>query len=302
MSQEVSKSWIKGEKSPYQMHDITHFPDWKGLIVWDAFFNNLTSGTMLVAGLAWAAGGTLMAAFLPFALTAALCLLVIDLGILVADLGDPKRFVNSLRVMRFTSPLSVGVWGLTCYGIFLGLATICSWILLAIIGAYPVSTYILSAILRLCAVMAIVAAVVVICYKGVVFSCSSQPGVCQARWLPPFMVSDSLLMGMGVFIIITILVAPDSPAPLMLILPSIALLTARCTTFALLWQDLKKRARLVNSRDRNRLIGAIVYGLGGLLPLLLLFCGPFWMGLAAILFLCAGLFERNWIIGLTRPH
>lgn len=302
MSQEISKTWVKGEKSPYQLHDITHFPNWEGLIVWDAFFNNLTSGTMIVAGLAWAAGGPLMAAFLPFALTVALCLLVIDLGVLIADLGDPKRFINSLRVMRFTSPLSVGVWGLSCYGIFLGIATICSWILFATIGANPLCTYILSAILRLCAVMAVVAAVVVICYKGVVFSCSSQPGICQARWLPPFMVSDSLLMGMSVFILITIIVAPYSSAPLMLILPTIALLVARCVTFALVWQDVKNRARLVYSTDRNRLIGLIVYGLGGVLPLIFLFCGQFCLGLAAILFLCAGLFERNWIIGLTRPH
>ncbi len=302
MSQEISKSWIKGEKSPYQLHDITHFPDWEGLIVWDAFFNNLTSGLMLVAGIAWAAGGPLMAAFLPFALTVALALLVIDLGVLIADLGDPKRFINSMRIMRLTSPLSIGVWGLSCYGIFLGIATVCSWILFAIIGEYPLCAYILSAILRLCVVMAIIAAVVVICYKGVVFSCSSQPGVCQARWLPPFMVSDSLLMGMGVFIIITIIVAPYSAAGTMLILPSVALLVARCVTFGLLWQDVKKRARLVYSADRNRLIGLIVYGMGGLLPLLLLFCGPFCLGLAGVLFICAVIFERNWIIGLTHPH
>lgn len=302
MAQDNTKTWIKGEKSPYQLHDITHFPDWRGLVVWDAYFNNMTAGLMLVAGIAWAAGGPLMAAFLPFALTVALALLIIDLGVLIADLGDPKRFINSLRVMRFTSPLSVGVWGLSCYGIFLGIATLCSWILFATIGEYPVCTYILSAILRVCAVMAIIAAVVVICYKGVVFSCSSQPGVCEARWLPPFMVSDSLLMGLSVYTLIAIIVAPFSAATIMLIAPAVALLIARCITFGLVWQDVKARARKVYSTDRNRLIGLIVYGLGGILPLLLLFCGQFCVGLAAILFLCAGIFERNWIIGLTQPH
>lgn len=299
----TAKTWIKGEKSPYQLHDITHFPDWRGLVVADAWFNNLTSGLMLSAGLAWVAGGPLLAALLPFAMTVALALLIIDLGILVADLGDPVRFIHSLRVMRFTSPLSVGVWGLVSYGIFLTLATIFSWILFATAGSqFTICTYVCGAIMRLCAVMAIVAAVVVICYKGVVFSCSSQPGVCQARWLTPFMVSDSLLMGMSVLILIAVMYSPNQAAAIQLILPAIVLLVARCITFGLLWQDVKERARAVNSAERNRFIGVLVYIICGLLPLILLFCGPLGLAIAALLFLCAGLFERNWIIGLTRPY
>lgn len=302
MSQDISKTWIKGEKSPYQLHDITHFPEWRELIVWDAFFNNLTSGLMVVTGIVWATGGPLMNLFLPCALSVALALLIIDLGILIADLGDSKRFINSMRVMRLTSPLSVGVWGLSCYGIFLGIATICSWIAFATAGLTGIAIYALFAILRLCVAMAFIGAVVVICYKGIVFSCSSQPGVCQARWLPPFMVSDSLLMGIGLFTIIASIIAPGSAAGIQLILPNLALLTARCITFALLWQDVKARARLVYSDGRNTTVGIIVYLCGGIIPFILLFCGPVGASLAGLLFLGAGFFERNWVIGLTHPH
>lgn len=297
----MDKTWIKGEKSPYQYHDITHFPDWGGLIVADAFFNNLAAGTMIVAGIAWAFGGPLMAAMMPFAMTTALALLIFDLFLLVADLGDPHRFIHSLRVMRFTSPLSVGVWGLSCYGIFLGIACVCSWILFACGSPGGICLYALSAIMRLCAVMACIAAVVVICYKGVVFSCSSQPGVCQARWLTPFMVSDSMLMGMGVFAILAICFAPSTAISIQLILPTIALLIARCICFGLVWQDVKYRARQINSADRNRWIGIMVYGIGGILPLIFLFCGPACIIIASLLFLLAGICERNWIITLTRP-
>lgn len=297
----TAKSWIKGEKSPYQLHDQTHLPDWHGLTVADAWFNNLTSGLMICAGIAWVWGGPLLAALLPFGMTVALAILLVDLGILIADLGDPPRFLHSMRVMRLTSPLSVGVWGLSCYGIFLGIATVCSWILFAMAGAQPsVGLYICGAIMRLCAVMAIIGAIVVICYKGVAFSCTSQPGVCHARWLTPFMVSDSLLMGLSVLLIIALLFSPNQAAAIQLILPCGVLLAARCITFGLLWQDTKSRAQKVYSADRNRLIAIIVYGLGGLLPLLFLFSWPFCMALAALLILCAGLFERNWIIGLTR--
>lgn len=298
----IDKSWIKGHKSPYQLRDTTHWPDWDGLVVADAWFNNLTSALMIVAGIAWGCGGPMLASLLPFAMTVALALLIIDFGILIADLADPPHFLHSLRVMRFTSPLSVGVWGLTCYGISLGLAVIFSWILFACADCpASVGIYILAAIMRLCAVMAIVAAIVVICYKGVVFSCSSQPGVCQARWLTPFMVSDSLLMGLSVLAILAAMFSPNEAACIQLIIPMMVLLGARCITFGLLWQDVKERAREVDTKDRNRLIGWIVYGLAGVLPFILLFCGTVCVVIASLIFLCAGIFERNWIISLTRP-
>ena len=297
----MQTTWTRGAKSPYQYRDITHFPDWGALIVADAFFNNLAAGTLLVGGIAWVFGDVLMAAMMPFMMTAALALLLVDLGLLVADLGAPLRFTHSLRVMRLTSPLSVGVWALSCFGIFLGIACVCAWIL-AILGSDPsIGAYALSASLRLCAVMACMAAVFVICYKGVVFSCSSQPGVCQARWLTPFMVADSLLMGLAVFAILAICFAPSEAVLIRLILPTIALLIARSICFGLLWQDLKKRAREINSSARNRWIGIIVYGIGGILPLILLFLGAAGMAVAALLFLLAGYCARRWIITLTRP-
>ena len=297
----MQTAWIKGEKSPYQYRDITHFPDWGGLIVADAFFNNLAAGTLIAGGICWAFGGVLMAGLMPFVMTAALALLILDLCLLVADLGDPARFFHSLRVMRLASPLSIGVWALSCFGIFLGIAFVCSWILFACGGGASICVYALSAVMRLCAVMAIIAAFFVICYKGVVFSCSSQPGVSQARWLTPFMVADSLLMGLSVFALLAACFEPTGIVCIQLILPLIALLIARSICFGLLWQDVKSRAREINSRDRNRWIAIMVYGIGGILPLVFLFCGTACLVIACLLFFAAGYCERNWIIGLTRP-
>jgi len=41
---------------------------------------------------------------------------------LVHDLGRPSRFLNMLRVVKVTSPMSVGTWLLTAYGPFAALA------------------------------------------------------------------------------------------------------------------------------------------------------------------------------------
>jgi formate-dependent nitrite reductase membrane component NrfD len=48
--------------------------------------------------------------------------LTLSLGFLVRDLGRPSRFLNMLRVVKVTSPMSVGTWLLTAYGPFAGLA------------------------------------------------------------------------------------------------------------------------------------------------------------------------------------
>lgn len=129
------KPWAEGHPSLYQGHDITHRPDWANIIVWDAFFNNLTAGFMVLTGIAWFAGPPLFAALLPFALTLALLIVIVDLVLLVFDLGDPPRFIHAMRVLHFTSPLSVGVWGLTCYATCLGCAVGIYWL-----SVYSVAT------------------------------------------------------------------------------------------------------------------------------------------------------------------
>ena len=44
-------------------------------------------------------------------------LLLIDLALLVLDLGDPLRFHHMLRVFKPSSPMSLGTWSLTIYSL-----------------------------------------------------------------------------------------------------------------------------------------------------------------------------------------
>jgi len=44
-------------------------------------------------------------------------------GLLVADLGRPERFLNMLRTVKLTSPMSVGTWIFSGYSAFAGLTT-----------------------------------------------------------------------------------------------------------------------------------------------------------------------------------
>jgi hypothetical protein len=52
----------------------------------------------------------------------ALVALAFSMVALVHDLGRPSRFLNMLRTVKLTSPMSVGTWILSAYGPFAGLA------------------------------------------------------------------------------------------------------------------------------------------------------------------------------------
>ncbi len=291
-------TWIKGKPSPYALHDLTHFPDWRNLIVWDAFFNNLTSGFMIITALASLAGPEIFDSILPCALVLAFIILAVDLVLLVADLGDPWRFIHTLRVFRPTSPLSVGTWGLTGYAVFLFLGGLFTWILqLADVPLTVGERMVMAA--RMFTTLAALAAAVVICYKGVVFSCTSQPGVKNARWLTSFMVSDSLLMGCGLYMCLAVFLQ-EQAADLWLMVPFHILLLIRFVAFALLWLDVAPRAR--RAYKSNAGIFIMVYIVGGVIAAAsACFGGQGGILAAGALVLITGVCERYWVIGLAKP-
>lgn len=168
--------------------------------MWDLFFNNLTAGFMFVTMITWLTAPALFGPVMPIALTLAFFIVLFDLLLLVADLGDHVRFLHAMRVLHPTSPLSVGVVGLIFYSIMLFIALAIYWVtvaLLATIGLPPEVVVVLDVLFRLFAVLALIAACVVICYKGVVFSCTSQPGLKKARWLTCWVASDGSYDGNG---------------------------------------------------------------------------------------------------------
>lgn len=54
----------------------------------------------------------------------ALAAVTLSAGALVADLGRPERFVNMLRTLKLTSPMSVGSWILATFSVGAGVAAV----------------------------------------------------------------------------------------------------------------------------------------------------------------------------------
>src|SRR4051812_13407100 len=80
----------------YADKEPTQPPDWHGLVVWDVFFNALTTGLFLVAAVGELARPGVFGPVAVWAYPLALVLLVADLSCLVLDLGSPSRFHHML--------------------------------------------------------------------------------------------------------------------------------------------------------------------------------------------------------------
>lgn len=167
-------------------------------------------------------------------------------------------------------------------------------------GYPPEVIVVLDVLFRLFAVLALIAACVVICYKGVVFSCTSQPGLKKARWLTCWVASDALTMGMGLLIVLS-LVFGQIAAIEALVIPFIALIVFRCFTYALVWMNIHERASKMYSRAVLAGNAIIVYGIAGICAIAACFFGPLGAAAAGALCLLAGVWERYWIIYVAHP-
>lgn len=88
-------------------------PVWTWEIPWYFFFGGLAGASADLALVARLAGNDRLARR---ALLAALGGAAVSPALLISDLGKPERFYNMLRVVKPTSPMSVGTWVLSAFG------------------------------------------------------------------------------------------------------------------------------------------------------------------------------------------
>src|SRR5262249_55272709 len=106
----------------YAERSTVKHPPWHGLVAWDMVCNGLATGLFLVAALGELVDPAQFAALAKVAYPVALFFLVVDLILLVVDLGDPWRFHHMLRIVKLQSPMSLGVWSLTAFSLPLTVA------------------------------------------------------------------------------------------------------------------------------------------------------------------------------------
>lgn len=102
---------------------MIHGPHWKWLIIAYFYFGGISGASAAIAAIARLVGGAPAAPLARIATYVSFLALTACPPLLILDLGRPSRFLNMLRAFRASSPMSIGTWGLTAFGIITSLAT-----------------------------------------------------------------------------------------------------------------------------------------------------------------------------------
>jgi len=269
--------------SGYANSPVTKAPGWHGTIAWDALFNGMATGLFMAAAVSELAASSVFTRVAKVAYPVALVLLLIDLGLLVLDLGDSLRFHHMLRVFKPAAPMSVGTWCLTIFSLPLTAAAALS--LLAEMSWDLEWARILAVVVGLLPALGSAA------YKGVLLSTNAQPGWKDARWMGGYLTNSALLMGCGELLVLSALMG-QTQATTILSTAFIVLLVLNVIPLGLLFANLRPTHARLYTREQRWRVGVLIAA-GMLIPLgLMLLKSDLPFILIAVIFLLS----ESWVI------
>jgi hypothetical protein len=162
----------EAEPRSYYGQPVIKRPVWKWEIPWYFFSGGLGGGSAGLAYLAQIRGNDVLARR---AWAAALAGLAVSPGLLISDLGKPRRFLNMLRVFKVSSPMSVGSWILSGAGSATGVAAVNAWT-----GAFEGAATVAQPAAALLGLP-------VSTYTGALVADTAIPVWHEARWALPFL-------------------------------------------------------------------------------------------------------------------
>jgi hypothetical protein len=282
----------RGGETGYEHLPVTKVPGWHGIIAWDALLNGMATGLFLAAAISELAAPSVFLRVAKVAYPVALVLLLVDLGLLVLDLGDPLRFHHMLRVFKPGSPMSLGTWCLTIFSLPLTAAAGLS--LLAEFG-WDFEWARLGAV-----VVGLLPGFASAAYKGVLLSTNAQPGWKDARWLGGYLTNSAILMGCGELLVLSALMG-QTQATGILRTGFIVLLVVNVIPLGLLFMNLRPAHALLYTREQQWRVGAVIAALA-LIPLgvVLLKGGLLFILVAVIVLLVESWFVR--FVYVKIPH
>jgi formate-dependent nitrite reductase membrane component NrfD len=169
-------------------------PVWSWEISVYFFLGGASGGAFLMARAAERAGGHRHRALTRAGTWAALAAALPCPLLLIADLGDPKRFHHMLRVVKPSSPMNFGAWVLTAHSGMVALAALRELLMArgGVIGPRSLIDRIGMAIID---AAGIPLAALLATYTGVLISCTANPLWCKNRWLAPLFAASAVSTG-----------------------------------------------------------------------------------------------------------
>lgn len=111
-------------RTSYYNLPVIHKPHWKWLIIFYFFLGGISSASYVIATVAEIWGGRDGRAITRVGRYLSLAALIPSPILLILDLGRPERFHHMLRIVKLRSPMSLGTWGLTIFGMFCTLSAL----------------------------------------------------------------------------------------------------------------------------------------------------------------------------------
>src|ERR1700733_433869 len=273
----------QGGQIGYEKTTVTKVPGWHGIIAWDALLNGMAMGLFLAAAVSELAAPAVFNDVAKAAYPVALVLLLVDLVLLVLDLGDPLRFHHMLRLFKPSSPMSLGTWCLTIFSLPLTAAAALS--VLAKLGWDFEWARLLAVVLGLLPGFGAAA------YKGVVLSTNAQPGWKDARWLGGYLTNSVLLMGCAELLVLSA-VMRQTQAIAILRTAFIVLLVLNLIPLGLLFANLRTIHAQLYTPGQQWRVGALI-AIGALIPLGLMLLNSGLLSISvAVIFLLAD----SWLV------
>ena len=182
----------------------------------------------------------------------ALGALGVSMVALVHDLGKPSRFLNMLRTVKLTSPMSVGTWILSIYGPFAGAAAAAEVVDMLPAGARRGPLRLLSAVGRPAGVVGALTAPPVAAYTAVLLADTATPSWHAAFKELPFVFVGSAAAASGGFGMLAAPVAEAGPARR-------SRTRTACSAFSTLprlraarWRSIARKRKLSSRRSGSR--------------------------------------------------
>ncbi|GCF08615.1 NrfD/PsrC family molybdoenzyme membrane anchor subunit [Dictyobacter arantiisoli] len=166
-------------------------PLWSWEIIWYFFMGGLAAGSYVLASIATLFGKKEDRIVARVGYYASLLALLPCPPLLIKDLGRPEKFLNMLRVFKFKSPMSMGVWGLLTFSGFSGITAMVQASHDGLLGRWW-GTRLLSRIpLKLLAIPGSIFGVFLGGYTGVLLTVTSIPVWSRSKMLGALFVSSA---------------------------------------------------------------------------------------------------------------
>lgn len=174
-------------REEHSYYDISMLkkPVWGGEVATYFFLGGLSAGAYILARMAERFGGESYRAVTRTGTAIAALTVLPCAPLLIADLGDPKRFHHMLRVFKPRSPMNLGAWTLTAYSGAAAIAVLREWLRGERTDAERsmAAKVVDGTLLLICDAAGVPLALLLAGYTGVLLSATSTPVWSKNPWL-----------------------------------------------------------------------------------------------------------------------